>query len=153
MMNLKNPHHLHKFGTILLWTGVLVWAPYIALRIAGGNPSLWLFLPFHLAGVIGGSRLRLAANQQLGKPKEKRTGFKRVAHLVVIASILVWIPYYALKLTGRPVELAPWLVIHLMGMFSGIGLMGIGSAVQYFRRNRQAKEDRWISKGQDLPAP
>jgi hypothetical protein len=135
-MALKNPHQLHKIGTFLVWTGVLVWVPYFGLRIAGESPSLLVFLPFHLAGVMGGSRLRTAANHQLGKPKENRKGYKRVAHVLVIASILVWIPYYALKVTGRPVELAPFLIVHLIGILSGTGLMGIGGAVHYFRKGQ-----------------
>jgi hypothetical protein len=152
-MKLKDPHQLHRIGTVLLWIGVLVWAPYFALRIAGESPSLLVFLPFHLAGVIGGSRIRTAANRQLGKPREKRRGYKRVAHVLVIASILLWIPYYALKVSGRPVELNPFLIVHLIGILSGTGMMAIGGATQYFRKRKTGKEDSWISKGQDLPAP
>jgi hypothetical protein len=135
-MTLMNPHQLHKLGTVLVWLGVLVWVPYFALRIAGESPSLLLYLPFHLASVIGGSRIRTAANQQLGKPKEKRKGYKLVAHVLVIASILVWIPYYALKISGQPVELSPYLIAHLIGILSGTGLMGAGSVFHYFRKRR-----------------
>jgi hypothetical protein len=96
-----------------------------------------MYLPFHLLGVIGGARMRITANKQLGKPVEKRKGYKRVAHYIVIASLFIWIPYYALKLSGRPVELTPFLIVHLIGIFSGTGLMGIGGAVQYFQQKRQ----------------
>lgn len=152
-MKLKDPHQLHRIGTVLLWIGVLVWAPYFALRVAGESPSLLVFLPFHLAGVIGGSRIRAGANRQLGKPREKRKGYKRVAHVLVIASILVWILYYALKVSGWPVELAPFLVVHLIGILSGTGLMAVGWAARYFRKRKTGKKNSWISKGQDLPAP
>lgn len=81
--------------------------------------------------------MRTAANRQLGIPVEKRRGYKRVAHYIVIASLLVWLPYYGLKLSGRPVELAPFLIVHLIGVFSGTGLMVIGGAVQYFKRNER----------------
>ena len=90
-----------------------------------------MYLPFHLLGVIGGARLRRTANKQLGKPVEKRRGYKRIAHFLVIASLLVWIPYYAFKLSGQPVVLTPFLAVHLIGILSGTGLMGLGGIVQY----------------------
>jgi hypothetical protein len=48
----------YRFGNVLIWLGVLVWAPFIVLRIAGEQPSMSWYLPLHLLGVIGGSRLR-----------------------------------------------------------------------------------------------
>jgi accessory gene regulator protein AgrB len=136
---LKNAHRLHRFGNILIWIGVLVWVPFFALRIAGESPALMAFLPFHLAGVFSGARLRTLAHRQLGISKVKRSGYKRVAHFLVIASILVWIPYYAQRLLARPVELEPYLSIHLIGIFSGTGLMAIGSAWQYYQNKRISK--------------
>ncbi len=133
---MKNPHQLHKYGTVLLWIGVLVWVPYFALRIAGESPSMVVYLPFHLAGVIGGARMRMTANQQLGKPKEKRKGYQLVARVMVIASLFVWLPYYALKLAGQPVEVQPYLAVHLVGVFGGTGLMGVGGVVQYIQKKR-----------------
>ena len=134
-----SPRQLHKYGTVLLWAGVLVWVPFFILRMIGESPSLMMYLPIHLLGVIGGSRMRSAANIQLGNPVEKRKGYKRIAHILIFASILVWIPYYALKLSGRPVGLNPYLTIHLIGIFSGIGLMGVGRAVGYFRRKDRSE--------------
>jgi len=131
---LKNPYQLQKYGTILIWIGVLVWVPYLALRIFGENPSMWAYLPFHLAGVIGGARMRTSARQKMGIPKEKRRGYKRVAHWLVVASILVWLPYYALKLAGQPVALNAFLTVHLVGIFSGTGLMAVGGTLEYFRK-------------------
>jgi hypothetical protein len=136
---LKNAHQLHRYGTILIWTGVLVWAPFFALRIAGESPALMVFLPFHLAGVLSGARLRTLAYRQLGRQKAKRPGYKRVAHILVIASILVWIPYYAQKISGHPVELDPYLALHLVGIFSGTGLMGIGGVWQYYLKRQTQK--------------
>lgn len=81
--------------------------------------------------------MRTAANNQLGKPAEKRTGYRRIAHLLVIASLLVWIPYYVFKLSGQPVALTPFLTIHLIGILSGTGLMGIGGAVQFIQGKRK----------------
>jgi hypothetical protein len=132
-----NSSKLHKYGTVLLWVGVLVWAPYFILRFIGESPSLMVFLPFHLVGVIGGARMRSAARIQIGKPVEKRKGYRRIAHFILIASILVWVPYYVLKLTGRPVDLNPYLIIHLIGIFSGTGLMIVGSLVIHLKNKRQ----------------
>ena len=134
---MTNPNHLRKFGTIFIIIGVLVWAPYFVMRINGESPSLLVFLPFHLLGVVGGARMRKTANKQLGIPIEKSRGYKRIARYLVIASLLVWILYYALKFSGRPVEVAPFLTVHLVGMLGGTGLMGVGAAVQYLQKRRQ----------------
>jgi len=54
----------YRLGNLLITLGVLTWLPFIVLRIAGETPSLFLFLPFHLLGVIGGSRLRAYARKE-----------------------------------------------------------------------------------------
>lgn len=95
------------------------------------------FLPFHLLGVIGGARLRTQANKQLGKPKARRRGYRLVAHVLIVASILVWLPYYALKFAGRPVELQPFLAVHLAGVLAGTSLIGVGSLIRYIRSRRR----------------
>ena len=130
---MTNPHQVYKYGTVLLWLGVLVWAPYFALRIVGESPSLMAFLPFHLVGVVGGARLRKTARKKLGIPVEKRKGYKRLAHWILIASLLVWLPYYGLKLTGQAVSLNPFLSVHLVGIFGGTGLMAAGGLVENWR--------------------
>lgn len=61
----------YRLGTALVWLGVLVWLPYFAVRIGGGAPSLAWYLPFHLAGVIGGSLLRLQARKKMGGGEPK----------------------------------------------------------------------------------
>jgi hypothetical protein len=135
---LKDPHRLHKYGTLLLWAGVLVWAPFFALRITGETPSLFVYLPFHLLGVIGGSRIRTAANKQLGKPKAVPSRYKKLGHYLVIASLLVWIPYYALKLSGQPADLNPYLTLHLIGIIGGTGVMASEGIVKYFKKGKKA---------------
>jgi hypothetical protein len=134
---LTNPNHLRKFGTILIVIGMLAWVPYFLLRINGESPSLLVFLPFHLLGVVGGARMRKTANKQLDIPIEKRKGYKRIAHYLVIASLLVWIPYSALKFSGRPVELSPFLTVHLVGILGVTGLLVTGTAVKYIHERRQ----------------
>ncbi|MBI4201490.1 MAG: hypothetical protein HY532_00045 [Chloroflexi bacterium] len=51
------PSRNRRIGRILILAGVAVWIPYFALKLAGNDPALGLFLPFHLAGVIPGSIL------------------------------------------------------------------------------------------------
>lgn len=51
MKMFDNPLIRYRLGTALIWLGVLTWAPFILLRIAGEKPSLFLYLAFHLAGV------------------------------------------------------------------------------------------------------
>jgi hypothetical protein len=46
-----------RIGRILILAGVSVWIPYFALKLAGQEPPLVLFLPFHLSGVIPGAIL------------------------------------------------------------------------------------------------
>ena len=62
----------YRLGTVLIWLGVLTWLPFIVLRIAGEKPSLFWFLPFHLVGVVGGSRLRSLARKEMGALAPKR---------------------------------------------------------------------------------
>jgi hypothetical protein len=130
----KDPHRQHQCGTVLLWAGVLVWAPFFVLRILGESPSLMAYLPFHLLGVIGGGRIRTTAKRQLGLPKPANTWYKKVSHGLVIASLLVWVPYYAQKLSGQAVDLNPYLTVHLIGIVSGTGLMAFGGFAKYFKR-------------------
>jgi hypothetical protein len=48
---------LRKAGRLLIAAGVLVWAVYAVVWLAGGDPDVRQFLPFHLAGVIPGAIL------------------------------------------------------------------------------------------------
>ena len=136
---MDHSNRLHNFGTLLLWAGVLVWLPFFILQLLGESPSFLLFLPFHLTGVLGGTRMRTTANKRMGKLIQNRSGHKRIAHYLIIASILVWLPYYAIPLTGHKVDLTPFLTLHLIGVFSGMGLMGIGGVVSYFQKANQER--------------
>ncbi len=135
---MNNPNQRYQFGTALIWLGVLAWAPYFVLRLNGSSPSLWAFLPFHLVGVIGGGRLRATARRQLGIPAKKRKGYRLVAHWLMIASILVWLLYYGLKIAGLPVSLSPFLTVHLTGVLGGTGLMALGSAIETYQKRKRA---------------
>ena len=111
----------YRLGTALIWLGVLVWLPFIGLRIAGETPSLLWFLPFHLAGVIGGSRLRSAARKEIGTPPVRKSRLRALGHALILVGILVWAPYLVSKLVlHQEVEVMNFLPFHLAGILSGI---------------------------------
>ena len=108
-------------GTILIWLGVLTWAPFIFLRAIGEKPTFLLFLPFHLIGVIGGSRLRSMARRELGMMPKERNTLHTAGHILILLGILVWAPYLYLKLAmGQPVEVMDFLPFHLTGVLGGV---------------------------------
>jgi hypothetical protein len=118
----------YRLGSIFLWLGVLVWAPFIILRIMGEQPSMSLYLPIHLLGVMGGSRLRAFARKELGIPAPKKTRLQMIGHGVIWAGILVWAPYYYLKVVlGQPVDVMDYLPYHLIGVFGGVGILAVNS--------------------------
>ena len=113
----------YRLGTVLIWLGVLTWAPFIFLRAIGDKPSFLLFLPFHLIGVVGGSRLRSIARKELGMLPSKKNMLIIAGHAMIFLGILVWAPYLYLKLAvGQPVEVMDYLPYHLTGVLGGVFL-------------------------------
>jgi polyferredoxin len=111
----------YRLGTGLIWLGVLTWLPFIALRITGEKPSLLWFLPLHLLGVIGGSRLRSAARKEMGAPPAKKSRLRALGHALILAGILVWVPYlYAKLVLQLELEVMDFLPFHLAGILGGI---------------------------------
>jgi hypothetical protein len=111
----------YRLGIILVWLGVLSWVPFIFLRAIGERPSFVVFLPFHLLGVIGGSRLRSAAQKELGLLPPKKSVLHMAGHGMIVLGILVWAPYLFLKLVmGQPVEVMNFLPFHLTGVLGGV---------------------------------
>jgi hypothetical protein len=87
----------YHLGSVLIWLGVTVWLPFIGLRLVGEKPSLFWYLPFHLLGVIGGSRLRASARRELGQSSPKKNRLQMIGHGAIFAGILVWAPYFLLE--------------------------------------------------------
>lgn len=124
-----------RVGLVLIWVGVLTWLPFIVMRASGLKPSLFWFLPFHLIGVIGGSRLRKIARKEMGAHAPKKNVFRAIGHSLIFLGILVWGVYFYLKLVaGQPVEVGDFLPYHLTGIFGGITFLGIG----YFVNRRSS---------------
>jgi hypothetical protein len=122
-----NPAAANRLGTLLVWLGVLAWAPFIFLRVIGEKPPFWWFLPFHLLGVIGGAHLRRLARKVMETAPERKNSFTGIGHLLIWAGVLVWVPYAYLKYAqGIDVEVMSFLPFHLIGVFGGLGVLGIG---------------------------
>jgi hypothetical protein len=116
----------YRVGNLLVWLGVLVWAPFIILRIMGEQPSMSLYLPLHLLGVMGGSRLRAFARKELGIPSPKKTRLQMFGHGLVWAGVLVWAPYYYLKVIAKqPADVMDYLPYHLAGVLGGVVLLTV----------------------------
>jgi hypothetical protein len=121
----------YRLGTALIWLGVLIWAPFIVLRIAGESPSMPLYLSFHLLGVMGGARLRTSARREMDMPPPKRSRLRAAGHGLIYLGSLVWTPYFYLKLfTSAPTEVMDFLPYHLVGVFGGVAVLGISHFVE-----------------------
>jgi hypothetical protein len=128
----------YRLGTILVWLGVLTWVPFIFLRLMGEKPSLLLFLPFHLAGVIGGSRLRSSAQRELGMLPLKRSFLHTGGHLMILFGILVWAPYlYSKIVLGQAVEAMQYLPFHLTGVLGGAFLHLLSYVLERYRQRKK----------------
>lgn len=116
----------YRLGTVLVWLGALTWLPFIVLRIAGEKPSLFWFLPVHLLGVVGGSRLRSLARKEMGGLAPEKNTLRMIGHGLIYAGISVWIPYFYLKLVAhQQLEVMNFLPYHLTGILSGIAFLGL----------------------------
>ena len=125
----------YRLGTVLLWLGVFIWAPFIFLRAIGEQPVFLFFLPFHLIGVIGGARLRSMARRELGMPASNQNRLHTAGHLLILLGILVWAPYLYLKLVlGQPVEVMNFLPFHLTGVLGGVLLHVISYMIERQRK-------------------
>ena len=124
----------YRLGNALIWLGVLVWVPFLVLRFAGERPAMMWYLMFHLAGVMGGSRLRAYARKEVGIAKPKKTRLQLLGHGLIWAGIFVWAPYYYLKIFGgQPVDVMDYLPYHLAGVLGGITFVAI-SYLNFWKR-------------------
>ncbi len=115
----------YRLGNVLIWLGVLVWVPFIVLRIVGEQPPLFWYLPLHLLGVMSGSRLRAFARKELRMPPPKKSRLRMFGHGLIFVGILVWVPYFYLKVAQQSVEVMDYLPFHLVGVLGGITLLVI----------------------------
>ena len=121
-----NPKNRRTVGTILIWLGVLVWAPFLQLVTAGQEVSIFPFLAAHLTGVLGGWWLRSSADRLEGidQAKSIRGRRRRIASRILIyLGVLAWAPYlYVDRVLNQDINIAPFLGAHLTGVLSGVAL-------------------------------
>ena len=123
------PMMRYRLGNALIALGVLTWLPFIVLRIAGEKPSLFLYLPFHLLGVLAGSRLRASARKEMRTFPAKKSPLQILGHGMIVLGILVWTPYFYLKAVQQSVEVMDYLPYHLTGLLGGITLLAINHLI------------------------
>ena len=121
-----SPAQRRSAGTILIWLGVLAWAPFFVL-VANQQPvSIFPFLGAHLAGVFGGAWLRNSADKMEGLEKAQATyGRHRrlVSKIMIYLGVLAWAPYFYLdRFLGQDVTITPFLAAHLTGVLGGAAL-------------------------------
>ena len=111
-------------GTILIWLGVLAWAPFLTLAASDQPVSIFPFLAAHLAGVLGGAWLRSSADRAEGAIKVENGQRRRiVSRIMIYLGVLAWVPYFYLeKALGQDVEIGPFLAAHLTGVLGGAAL-------------------------------
>jgi len=127
----------YRLANVLIWLGVLTWAPFILLRFAGEQPNIFWFLPFHLLGVIGGARLKAAARRDLGEAIPQKTYLRSLGHILIFTGIMVWVIYFFLKLIAQqPVEVGQFLPFHLTAMLSGVAVL----LVNFWRERRKPEQ-------------
>jgi uncharacterized membrane protein YjjB (DUF3815 family) len=125
-MMITSPSNRRLAGRILIWLGVLAWAPFIYLAGNGQQVSIFPFLGAHLAGVLGGVWLRASADRMEGLDQQHaRHGKWRrlLSRVMIYLGVLAWAPYFYLeKIVGLDVQIGPFLAAHLTGVLGGVAL-------------------------------
>lgn len=120
------PENRRRLGTILIWAGVLAWAPFLAAVTAKQPVSIVPFLIAHLSGVLGGWWLRRSADRAEGLDRSGDTHGQRrkvASRILIYLGVLAWAPYlYLERILGQDVEIGPFLAVHLTGVLSGVAL-------------------------------
>ncbi|MQC27238.1 MAG: hypothetical protein DWG76_07305 [Chloroflexi bacterium] len=109
------------WGSWLIAFGVAAWLPYFYLVGQRPNVPVFPFLAAHLAGVLGGARLKLQT-----KGLEHNLGNRKLAltsKLLIYFGVLAWAPYiYLSRVLHIDTSVGPFLITHLTGVLSGISL-------------------------------
>ena len=120
------PNKRRAVGTILIWLGVLVWAPFLASIASGQDLSIFPFLAAHLAGVLSGWWLRSSADRLEGIDRGKDTRGRRrkiASRILIYLGVLAWAPYFYLtRVLGQETNIGPFLAAHLTGVLGGAAL-------------------------------
>lgn len=135
-----------QIGRMLVWLGVLTWVPYILLTIAGRSLPILPFLTVHLTGVIGGTKLR--RSKISGSSEQSRSIMplqRRISNALFLIGIITWGVYFLMKSYLREqVEIMPFLIIHLSGIFGGILLRFNLNSLRVFRNQDSQSRDELL---------
>lgn len=129
--------NVRTWGTVLIWLGVLAWAPFFFALATGREVSIFPFLTLHLTGVLGGAWLRSRADRKAAGPAMQTHGRRRriVSRLMIYLGVLAWAPYFYLeRIVGLEVEIGPFLAAHLIGVLGGTALRVSVELDRFFRR-------------------
>lgn len=132
-----------QIGRTLIWLGVLTWVPYTLLTIAGKSLPILPFLTVHLAGVIGGTKLRRRNISGSSEQSRSITPLqRRISNALLLIGIITWGVYFLMKSSlGEQVEIMPFLIIHLSGIFGGILLRFNFNSMRVFRNQDSQSRD------------
>jgi hypothetical protein len=109
------------WGSILIYLGVLAWAPYFYLLSLGQDVSILPYLAAHLTGIFSGAWLR--SRGVPAKGKDENRGLRLTSKVLIYLGVLAWAPYFYLtRVAGVDAVITPFLAAHLTGVLSGIGL-------------------------------
>lgn len=110
----------NTWGTVLIYLGVAAWLPYFYMLSADREVSIYPFLVIHLLGVVSGAWLRSGAVREV-KPADHK--LRLASRILIYLGVLAWAPYFYLtRVAGVDAAITPFLVAHLTGVLSGIGL-------------------------------
>ena len=110
------------WGTVFIYIGVAVWFPYFYLLAAGQNVSLLPFLIVHLSCVLAGARLRADGSAKVAS-SSRETRLRLASRVLITLGVLAWAPYfYISRVQNIETELTPYLLAHLTGVLSGLGI-------------------------------
>ena len=139
-----------KLGAILIILGVSAWIPFLLLLALGREPAIYPFLAVHLIGVVGGGRLR-ARSRPAGQRRPRRQVWGR---LLIVLGVLAWLPWFYQKdLLGRDLAIAPYLVLHLAGVLSGLSVL-LSDPLQRFWKGLRApleESNLWSRRESEEP--
>lgn len=108
------------WGTILIVLGVAAWAPFFYLLSTGREVSIFPFLAAHLVGVLSGAWLRSRGARETAGAD---INFRWVSRMLIYLGVLAWVPYFYLtRVAGVEIAITPFLIAHLAGVLSGLGL-------------------------------
>lgn len=109
-----------RYSKLLIWLGVLAWAPFILSRFMGLDLNGIPFLIAHLSGISGGLYLRRQAAKEMPAPSARIKKLKRFSTILLVIGVSVWPLYYLVRLLSQsPIELRGFLILHLAFVIVG----------------------------------